>query len=79
MIFKPGAYRPQAGMLGFLKLHLYVCLCVCLPPRILITIGMIWTPYDWLKKSYSFYMAAVVVIGGEHQWHSQATMIARAI
>ena len=25
---------------------------------------MIWTLYDWLKKGYSFYMAAVVVIGG---------------
>ena len=24
---------------------------------------MIWTQYDWLNKGYSFYMAAVVVIG----------------
>ena len=31
-------------------------------PRLLITSGMIWTPYDWLNKFYSFYMAAVVVI-----------------
>ena len=23
---------------------------------------MIWTPYDWLSKGYSFYMAARVVI-----------------
>ena len=23
-----------------------------------------WTPYDWLNKDYSFYKAAVVIIGG---------------
>ena len=48
-----------------------VCVCVCLcafvsvcpPPRLLITSGVIWTPYDWLNKFYSFYMVAVVVIG----------------
>ena len=39
-----------------------VCMCVCLPLRLLITRGVIWTPYDWLNKFYSFYMAAVVVI-----------------
>ena len=46
-IFKPGAP-------GFLKLFLCgclcLCLCVCLPLRLLITSGVIWTPYDWLKK-----------------------------
>ena len=36
---------------------------VCPPPRLLISSGMIWTPYDWLNKHYNFYMAAVVVIG----------------
>ena len=40
----------------------YVCMCVCLPLRLLITSGVIWNPYDWLNKFYSFYMAAVVVI-----------------
>ena len=25
--------------------------------------GVIWTPYDWLNKGHSFYMAAVVIIG----------------
>ena len=25
---------------------------------------MIWTPHVWLNKFYSFYMAAVVAIGG---------------
>ena len=39
-----------------------VCVCVCLPPRLLITCGVIWTPYDWLNKFYSRYMAIVVVI-----------------
>ena len=38
-------------------------MCVCPLPRLLITSGVIWTPYDWLNKFYSFYMAAVVVIG----------------
>ena len=58
-------------MPGFLKLLLsvksvacvLVCACVCLPPRLLITSGMIWTIYDWLNKFYSFYMATVVIIG----------------
>ena len=27
---------------------------------------MIWTPYDWINKGYSFYMAAIVIIGGGH-------------
>ena len=56
---------------GFLKLNLckssvcvYVCLrvCVCLPSRLLITSGVIYTPYDWLNKFYSCYMANVVII-----------------
>ena len=58
---------------GFLKLILcgssicvcvYVCVClrVCPPPRLLITSGMMWTPYDRLNKFYSCYMAIVVVI-----------------
>ena len=37
-------------------------MCVCLPLRLLIISGMIWTPYDWLNKFYSYYMATVVVI-----------------
>ena len=55
---------------GFLELFLCVCLCVCVcvyvrvcpPPRLLLTSGMIWTPYDWLNKLYSCYMATVVCI-----------------
>ena len=38
--------------------------CVCLPPRLSITSGMIWTHYDWLNKGYSFHMADVVIITG---------------
>ena len=42
--------------------YLYACVCVCLPLRLLITSGMIQTPYDWLNKFYGFYMPAVVSI-----------------
>ena len=28
-----------------------VCVCVCVSPRLLITSGVIWTPYDWLNNS----------------------------
>ena len=44
---------------------LYVCVCVCLPLRLLITSGMMWRhidPYDWLNKFYSCYMAILVGI-----------------
>ena len=41
-------------------------MCLCPPPRLLITSGMMWrdmgTPYDWLNNFYSRYMAIVVVI-----------------
>ena len=60
-------YWPLAGVclasLNCFRAHcLCVCACVCvsLPPRSLITSGMIWIPYDQLNKFYSFYMAAVV-------------------
>ena len=42
-----------------------VCVCVCSPPRLLITSGAMWCdidPYDWLNKFYDFYMAVVVGI-----------------
>ena len=70
-VFKPGT--PTCGRYtpGFLKLflcgRLYGCVFVCVStPRLLITSGATWTPYDWLNKGYSFYMAAVVVIGDGH-------------
>ena len=39
-----------------------VCLSVCLPPKLVITSGVIWTSHDWLNKFYSFYIAAVFSI-----------------
>ena len=63
-VFEPGA----ASASGFLKLLLcgsqYVCLCMCVcpPPRLSMTSGVICTQYDWLNKFYSFYMEAVVDI-----------------
>ena len=41
-----------------------VCVFVCPPPRLLITSGVIWTPYDWLNKFYSCYMATIVIVNG---------------
>ena len=43
-----------------------VCVFVCPPLRLLITSGVIWTPYDWLNKFYSCYMATVVIIINGH-------------
>ena len=45
----------------------HVCMCAC--PRLLITSGVMWCdvdPYDWLKKFYRSYMAAVVGIASMH-------------
>ena len=39
-----------------------MCVFVCAPPRLLITSGVIWTPYDWLNKFYSCIMTIVAVI-----------------
>ena len=39
-----------------------VCACVCVHPEAIITSGAIWTPYSWLNKFYSCYMAIVVII-----------------
>ena len=35
-------------------------------PRLLLTSGMIWTPYDWLNNFYTFYVAAVVGIASRY-------------
>ena len=46
-----------------------MCTCLCVSAlRLIITIGMIRTLYDWLNKGYSFYLAAVIVIGGERSF-----------
>ena len=39
-----------------------VCVCVCSAPRLVIASSMIWIPYDWLNKFYSFYVGAIVGI-----------------
>ena len=39
-----------------------MCVHVCLPPRLFKTSSVIWTPYNWLNKFYSFYVVAVVSI-----------------
>ena len=36
--------------------------CVCPAPRVLLTGGVMWIPYDQLNKFYSFYMTAAVII-----------------
>ena len=54
-----------------------VCVCVCVSAlRLLITSGVIWTPYNWLKQVLQLYMATVVVIAnrcglgiGTHRTH----------
>ena len=44
-----------------------ICICICVSvPRLLITSGAIWTQYDWLHKSYSFYVAVLVSIITKH-------------
>ena len=42
--------------------HACVRACVSTQGYYVLTSGGIWTLYDWLKKFYSFCMAAVVVI-----------------
>ena len=66
-MFKP---NEQAGARLFCLIlcgHLYVIgrarARVCVPAqRLLLTSGLIWAPYDWLNKFYSFYMAYIVGI-----------------
>ena len=63
-----GLQLAHAWFLEIVPVQTSVCVfvCVCPPPRLLITSGVIWTPYDWLKKFYSGYMAIVVVIVNGH-------------
>ena len=61
-IFKPGAPGFLKLILCGLSVCVLACVCVCPRLRLLITSGMIWSPYDWLNKFYSCCMAIVVVI-----------------
>ena len=56
----------HAWFLKIISVWTSVCACVCPPLRLLITSGVIWTPYAWLNKEYSFHMAGVIFIGGGH-------------
>ena len=40
--------------------------CVCPPLRLLMTSGVMWTPYDWLNMFYSYYMTTVAIIINGH-------------
>ena len=66
LIFKPGMLP------DFLKLFQCGCLCVCPLLMLLITSAMILTTYDWLNKSYSFYIATVVIVSGEYSLRIKA-------
>ena len=59
-----GLWPPRAWFLKILSVQtsvcVVVCVCVCPPLRLLITSGMICTPYDWLNKFYNCYMTNVV-------------------
>jgi len=49
-IIKPGMHRlAHAWFLEIAFVHdvsMHVCLCVCPPPRLLVTSGVIWCDYD---------------------------------
>ena len=60
-------HQPKVSMLSLSKsLCTDVCMCVCLPLRILITSGLIWTLYNWLNNLYSSCVATVVSILSMH-------------
>ena len=52
----------RAWFLEMVPVWMSVCVFVCPSLRLLITSGVIRTPYDWLNKFYSRYMEIVVVI-----------------
>ena len=64
-IFKPGAHKAKIAP-GFLKLlwlaRWYVCVCVCPPPRPLITSHMKGTCNNWIIKFYSYSLFCFFVI-----------------
>ena len=49
MVFKPGACRPLPGFFLVLLLSANVSMCVCPPPRLLITSGMMWYDIDPIR------------------------------
>ena len=54
---------------------MYVCMrvYVCVSSlKAIITSGVICTPYGWLNKVYSFYVAAVVITSSGHDLRIEA-------
>ena len=69
------SHRPVCTWFLEINLVREVCMCVCVcvsAPRLLITSGVMWTPYDWLKKVYSFYMAIAVIISSRRGFRIKA-------
>ena len=56
----------RAGHSAWLLRIFSVWMCVCPLSRLLITSGVIWTPYDWLIKLCGFYIVVVVFIDDGH-------------
>ena len=54
-------------------------MCVYPPPRLLKTSDVIWAPYDRLNKSYSLYMAVLVIISGRSGLRIEACCIANLV
>ena len=69
-IVKPDAHRYAPGF--FKIVFVWKSICMCLPPMLLITSGVIWIQYDWLNKFFSFYMAVVVGIISRHDLRIEA-------
>ena len=61
-------HRPAGtSFLKIVSVQTSVCVfvCVCLPPRLLITSGMMWhdmTPYNWLK-AFIWQLQSLSVVG----------------
>ena len=61
-VFKLGVCLPFASMYLVSYTWIFADMCVCSPLSLLIISSVIWIPYDWLNRFYSFYVAAVVGI-----------------
>ena len=66
---RPSLQPARAWFLKIVSVRMSVCVFVyvfvCPPPRLLIISSVIWTPYDWLNKYYSFIwqLKSLLVVG----------------